>query len=77
MHIIKGSLEDTSVLRRVEQGFDWKGRGKGEDERKMGCQSGSESKREVKAVGAKTAQVWRERSDVNQEVKSKEQGSAV
>ena len=42
--MVKGSLEDTSVLRRVEQGFDWKGRGKRDDVSLMGCQLGSESK---------------------------------
>ena len=29
-------------------------------ERKIGCQLGSEKQRQVKSVGVKTAQVWRE-----------------
>ena len=41
-HIIKGSLEDTSELRRVEKSCDWEGEGKRGDCIWMSCQLGSE-----------------------------------
>ena len=42
--LIKGSLEDTSELRRIEKRCDWKGEGSRGDVNKMSCQLGSESK---------------------------------